>query len=247
VLKPSLIFEPEMVLIPAGEFLMGSDPLKDELAFDDEQPQHRLYLDDYYLSRTPVTNAQYAIFIARTEQAAPGDWTRRKPPPGKDDYPVTGVSWNDVVAYSRWLTTVSGKPYGLPSEAQWEKGARGTDGRIWPWGNEWDPQRCNSLEGGPGETTPVAAYPEGASPYGLLDMAGNVWEWTRSLHKPYPYQADDGRENLKLEGFLVLRGGSHFHGYPRRVRCASRLGFVPYLLYGDYGFRVVLTPRRSKE
>ena len=93
----------------------------------------------------------------------------------------------------------------------------------------------------------MGAYPEGASPYGLLDMAGNVWEWTRSLHKPYPYQADDGRENLKLEGFLVLRGGSYFHGYPRRVRCASRLGFVSYLLYGDYGFRVVLAPGRPKE
>ena len=91
------------------------------------------------------------------------------------------VFWHDAVAYFNWLAEVTSKPYRLPSEAEWEKGARGSDGRIYPWGDQWDVKRCNSLESGKRDTTPVGAYTQGASPYGCLDMAGNVWEWTRSL------------------------------------------------------------------
>jgi len=190
--------EPEMVLIPDGEFLMGSDPSVDKDARDDEQPQHTLYLPDYYLAKTPVTNAQYAAFVQVTYRQ-PGGWKGGKPPSGKEDHPVVNVSWHDAVAYCNWLAEVTGKPYRLPSEAEWEKGARGTDGRIYPWGNRWDAKRCNTGESGKEGTTPVGAYPEGASPYGLLDMAGNVWEWTRSVYKSYPYDPDDGREDLQAE------------------------------------------------
>jgi formylglycine-generating enzyme required for sulfatase activity len=239
-------FEPEMVLIPAGDFLMGSDPRKDEYAGDDEQPQHTLSLPDYYMARTPVTNAQYAAFVEATGHQQPEHWKGGKPPSGKEDHPVVHVSWHDAVAYCNWLAEVTGRPYRLPSEAEWEKGARGTDGRIWPWGNRWDVERCNSAEGGKGGTTPVGAYPEGASPYGLLDMAGNVWEWTRSLwgedwKEPsfkYPYDSDDGRENLEAEGRRVLRGGSW--GFIQdSARCVERYWLNPYSSYFDIGFRLV--------
>jgi len=235
-------FEPEMVLIPAGDFLMGSDPSVDKYARDDEQPQHTLYLPDYYLAKTPVTNAQYAAFVeATTYHRQPGGWEHGKPPSGKEDHPVVWVSWHYAVAYCNWLAEVTGRPYRLPSEAEWEKGARGTDGRIYPWGNQWDAKRCNTREGGKGDTTPVGAYPQGASPYGLLDMAGNVWEWTRSIHKSYPYDPDDGREDLEAEGDRVLRGGA-FRNRRWYVRCACR---IRYYRGWYFGFRVCVVSRQD--
>ncbi len=230
-------FEPEMVLIPAGEFLMGSDPRKDKDAMDNEQPQHTLYLPDYYMAKTPVTNAQYAAFVQATGHSQPDHWKRETTKRGKEDHPVVCVSWHDAVAYCNWLAEVTGKPYRLPSEAEWEKGARGTDGRIYPWGNQWDAKRCNSEEGGPGDTTPVGAYPQGASPYGLLDMAGNVWEWTRSVYRDYPYDPDDGREDLEAEGYRVLRGGS-YRNYVSKIRSAYRAGYHPNSGYSNFGVRV---------
>jgi formylglycine-generating enzyme required for sulfatase activity len=252
-------FEPEMVLIPAGEFLMGSDPRKDEYAVDDEQPQHTLHLPDYHLAKTPVTNAQYAAFMQATSHKQPEHWEGEKPPKGKEGHPVVYVSWHDAIAYCQWLAEVTGKPYRLPSEAEWEKGARGSEGLIYPWGNRWDARRCNSAEGGKGDTTPVGAYPQGASPYGLLDMAGNVSEWTRSLWgvlewtrsllgedwgEPsfkYPYDPADGREDLDAPDSVlrVLRGGA-FHVNRGAVRCSRRLGSSPNVQWYSYGFRVVL-------
>jgi len=153
-------FEPEMILIPAGEFLMGSDPAKDENAQKEEQPQHKLYLPDYYIAKTPVTQAQYAAFVRATGYRAPDDnWRGQTPPPGKENHPVVLVTWDDAVAYCRWLSGVTNKLYRLPSEAEWEKAARGPDGRIYPWGNSWDKQRCNTEEGGRGDTTPVGGQP----------------------------------------------------------------------------------------
>jgi formylglycine-generating enzyme required for sulfatase activity len=181
-LRPIQPFEPELVLIPAGEFLMGSDPQQDKDAFDDEQPQHRHLLADYYLAKTPVTNAQYRAFVLATDREAPQGWTDKVPPRGEEDHPVVHVSWYDATDYCQWLSEVTGRAYGLPSEEEWEKGARGTDGLIYPWGNKWDATRCNSKESGLEKTTLVHAYPQGASPYGLLDMVGNVWEWTCSLY-----------------------------------------------------------------
>jgi formylglycine-generating enzyme required for sulfatase activity/predicted Ser/Thr protein kinase len=242
-------FEPEMILIPAGEFLMGSDPTKDKYAEEREQPQYTLYLPDYYLAKTPLTNTQYAAFVQATGYEQPELWKGGKPPRGKEDHPVVNVSWNDAAAYCAWLSEVTGKSYFLPSEAEWEKGARGSDGRIYPWGNQWDAERCNSKAGGQGVTTPVGAYPQGASPYGLLDMAGNVWEWTRSLQgqtqwEPgfeHPYNLEDGWDNLKDSDFVVLRGGA-FNGSRRLVRCAYRLRYLPLRFYWNIGFRVVVPP-----
>jgi formylglycine-generating enzyme required for sulfatase activity len=238
-------FDPEMVLIPAGEFLMGSDPSVDKGAFSDEQPQHTLYLPDYYLAKTPVTNAQYAAFLQATGYEQPEDWKGGNPPKGKEDHPVVNVSWHDAVAYCRWLSEATGKPYRLPSEAEWEKGARGSDGRIYPWGNQWDAERCNAGIGGPEDTTTVGAYPEGASPYGLLDMAGNVWEWTRSVKKKYPYNPEDGREDLRVEGPRVLRGGSWAYDVEWFARCSYRDLVLPSLFLDLCGFRVVVSAALS--
>ena len=233
--------EPEMILIPAGEFLMGSNPQKDKHARDNEQPQHTLYLPDYYIAKTPVTNAQYAAFVETTVRDQPQHWIAGKPPRGKEDHPVWGVLWYDAVTYCRWLSQVTGKSYCLPSEAEWEKAARGTDGRIYPWGNQWDAQRCNSEEGGQGGTTPVGVYPEGASPFGALDMAGSVWEWTGSLYELYPYSPGDGLEDPKARGDRVVRGGSWFND-KRFVRCAYRNGIRPGNRDVSVGFRVVVSP-----
>ncbi|MGC9400761.1 MAG: formylglycine-generating enzyme family protein [Anaerolineae bacterium] len=250
--------EPEMVLIPAGEFLMGSDPKRDPRARRDEVPQHRLYLPDYALSRTPITNAQYAIFLRATRHRPPIHWRilfikHRWPPFKRANYPVVHVTWEDANAYCQWLSEVTGKPYRLPSEAEWEKGARGPDGRIYPWGNEWEVGVCNissDPEHPPG-TTPIDAFPQSASPYGLLDMVGNIWEWTRSLwgldlRKPtygYPYDPDDGREN-QLAGSRVrrvLRGVSFYNG-PAMARCAQRYRYSPRNHFDSVGFRVALSP-----
>jgi formylglycine-generating enzyme required for sulfatase activity len=238
-------FEPEMVLIPAGEFLMGGDPAKDKMSLGDEWPQHTLYLPDFCLSRAPVTNAQYAVFVQGDFFRPPIHWEGGKPPRGGEDHPVVNVSWQEAMLYCEWLSEVTRRPYRLPSEAEWEKGARGTDGRIYPWGDEWDPERCNSGEGSMGYTVPVGAYPGEASPYGLLDMAGNVWEWTRSLwgenwerpHFGYPYDPRDGREDLEAAGLRVVRGGA-WSSLEWYARCTSRLGKHPDYFRFDIGFRV---------
>jgi formylglycine-generating enzyme required for sulfatase activity len=234
-------FEPEMILIPAGEFLMGSDPSVDKTADDDEQPQHTLYLPDYRLAKTPVTNAQYAAFVQATGRADPKHWKDGRPPGDKGNHPVVYVYWHDAIAYCNWLAEITGKPYCLPSEAEWEKGARGSDGRTYPWGNRWDAKRCNNAEGGKGGTMPVGDYPKGASPYGLLDMAGNVWEWTRSVYKSYPYIPEDGREDLESGGSRVLRGGSWYLDQ-NFARCALRFRLNPDFRIGNFGFRVAASP-----
>lgn len=291
ILPPYHPFEPELILIPAGEFLMGSDPQQDKIlvaakksyqddktvtaALNSEQPQHRRYLPDYYLAKTPLTNGQFAAFVQATdyqtqaEQAGTGwvwrdakwqevkgaNWQHPTGPDSdishKSQHPVVQVSWHDALAYCKWLTEVTGKGYRLPSEAEWEKAARGPQGQIYPWGNEWEAQRCNTFEGGKGDTTPVGAYPSGASPYGLLDMAGNVWEWTVSLwgadvNKPdfkYPYQAKDGREELTAGDKIrrVGRGGS-FSSSQYFARCASRGRAHPSFRSNHWGCRVAVSP-----
>jgi formylglycine-generating enzyme required for sulfatase activity len=260
LLIPKQPFEPEMILIPAGEFLMGSDPQQDEDAEDDEQPQHRLSLPDYYLAKTPVTNAQYSAFVQATDHERPQHWGDGKIPSGKADHPVAYVSWFDTIAYCEWLSKVTGKTYGLPSEAEWEKGARGTDGLIYPWGNQPDATFFYSPHSNRDEAASVQAYPQRASPYGLLDMAGNVWQWTRSLwgrewtsslwgrdwKRPdyqYPYEATDGRENLVAgrDVYRVLRGGAFFSDRVD-LRCACRTRHTPDGCYRSFGFRVVIHP-----
>jgi hypothetical protein len=150
-------FEPQTVRIPEGEFLMGSSD-DDKYAEDDEKSQHSVELPEYFIGKYPVTNTEYRAFVKETGHEPPSDWEGNEYPENKGGHPVVTVSWHNAVAYCRWLSEMAGKPYRLPSEAEWEKAARGTDGRIYPWGNEWDKASVNSSKGGPGETTPVGQY-----------------------------------------------------------------------------------------
>jgi formylglycine-generating enzyme required for sulfatase activity len=207
---------------------------------DNEKPVHPVYLPEYRIGKYPVVNAEYKRFLDETGYPAPPDWNEGNYPSGKANHPVVTVTWRDAVAYCRWLSQKTGKTYRLPTEAEWEKAARGTDGREYPWGNSFDPARCNSFdESGIGTTTPVGIYPDGASPCGAMDMAGNVWEWCQSLYQPYPYRMDDGREDLESEGLRVLRGGS-FGLVARGVRGAFRYRIVPGFWLASGGFRCVL-------
>ena len=248
----------ELVRVPAGEFLMGSDSAKDKKAYDDEQPQHRLHVSKFYIGKYPVTNAQYATFVKATKCEVPEHWMKGKIPSGKENHPVVHVSWYDAVAFCEWLSRQTGQPFRLPTEAEWEKAARGTNGRIYPWGNTWDVKRCHSSAGAVGFLTTWSAAlvgkhsPGGDSPYGAADMAGNVWEWTRSLwgkdlDKPdfgYPYDPEDGREDLEAGSDVrrVLRGGAFVCG-ARDARCAYRYyGGYPNSHWDNSGFRVVASP-----
>ncbi len=164
-----------VVEIPAGPFLMGTDR---ERSDDYDRPQHKVVLPAYAIDKYPVTNAQYARFVAATGHRPPLHWRDGKIPPGLEMHPVTMVSWFDATRYAEW----AGKR--LPSEAEWEKAARGDDGRRWPWGNRMDAKRLNTYYG-VGSTTAVTRYPLGASVYGVMDMAGNVSEWTADDFLPY--------------------------------------------------------------
>ena len=221
--------EPEWVEVPAGEFWMG-----------DGTEAHQVYLDTFHISRVPITNGQYRLFVEATDHQPLGHWEEGRPPKGKESHPVVNVSWHQALAYCKWLSRVTGKRVMLPSEAEWEKAARGDkDRRKYPWGDTFDAVRCNSRDLGLGDTTPMGVFPDGASPYGALDMAGNVWEWCSSLDQDYPYNSNDGREDLGAEGIRVLRGGA-FYDLRWFVRCACRSRDNPYLFYGNFGFRVVL-------
>ena len=229
--------EPEWVTIPAGEFWMGED---NEI--------HRVYLPEYQIARVPVTNYQYGLFVKATGHQAPGGWEDQRPPRGRESHPVVYVNWYDAIAYCDWLSQMTGKPVTLPSEAEWEKAARGDrDKRIYPWGDNFDKQLCNTSELGLRDTTPVGIFLEGSSPYGLLDLSGNVWEWTRSLRADYPYPAP-GPQRKARERFtsdnkdgMVMRGGSWVNE-SGGARCASRDWFYPDFGGLLRGFRVSLSP-----
>lgn len=244
---------PEMVMVPEGQFLMGTSNehvrillrredwaiewFEKEL-FKTEQPQHRVTLPAYELGRYAVTNFEYHTFIWETGHRVPKEWIGFSYPEAESDYPVTGVSMLDALAYIQWLNHKTGLTFRLPSEAEWERAARGDEGRIYPWGNEFDPWRCNTVESGKRGVTEVGIYsPSGDSPYGAADMSGNVWEWTSSLLKPYPYKPDDGREVPEAPGNRVVRGGSWY--YSRKLaRCATREGAQPNFISPTLGFRL---------
>ena len=248
---------PEMVAVPAGSFLMGSSSA-DSQADDNERPQHPLTLPDYWIGKTEVTNAQFRPFVEGDGYNNPAYWTAAgwawrqenkitqpsswdAPPWNGPNYPVVGVSWFEAVAYCRWLSTQTGITFSLPSEAEWEKAARGSDGLIYPWGNTWDASLVNSSESGLQKTTPVGSYPKGASPYGALDMAGNVWEWCATQGgKTYPYQLEDEWQAAYLEAYVearVLRGGASWNDRTV-VRGAYRYDDYPRGRYFGLGLRV---------
>ncbi|MGB8644006.1 MAG: SUMF1/EgtB/PvdO family nonheme iron enzyme, partial [Anaerolineae bacterium] len=345
------ILLPPLVALPAGILRMGTTAWQ-ELRLrlggftfaKDETPQHSVTLPAFYVSRFPVTNAEFACFIAAGGYAAERYWTtpaarawrsgevvesgavkdsmnlwravkndpklieqyrragwsvpqvaalrelarmdeaqarqtfdqayserpRDRPAYWEDgDYnnpsqPVVGVTWFEALAYVTWLNEqwqaagwswllwekqaarevrlpVAQWQVRLPSEAEWEWAARGPAGRIYPWGNAWDAGRANSSESHILRPTPVGIYADGATPDGVHDLAGNVWEWTTTLYRGYPYRAEDGRENLEVEGRRVVRGGS-FGASQLFVRCASRYLNDPDGASNGQGFRVVLSP-----
>jgi len=243
--SPRLAHEPELVLIPAGAFLMGSTTAVGVADF--EVPQHEVVLPDYAIGRCPVTNAQYAAFVKTARYLPPRGWLGSNSPPGREQHPVVNVSWYDAVAYCEWLKQQSTRPYRLPTEAEWEKAARGTDGRLYPWGNEWINGRCHHSSK---STAPVNAYPDGASPFGCLDMAGNVREWTSTLwgsdyqksEFPYPYQPGDGREDAAAETavYRIVRSSTYLDEQACH-RCATRAWYAPDNRNKLRGFRVALT------
>lgn len=321
--------EPALVRIPAGQAILGGE---DEEANDNEKPQCRVAIRAFDLAVYPVTNVEFACFVAAGGYEDPTLWTRagqawlrgegtldpateqnlrrqfqsfspdvegwivrtkqtmaldeaaaanfrqiaanysedqyvqayaqqilgeqRRTPYYWDDsrfncpnQPVVGVNWYEAMAYAAWLARVSGKPYRLPSEAEWEWAARRwaapsfwpwgsrRHDRRYPWGNEWDGNRCNWRGSGLNRPNPVGVYPQGSTADGLHELAGNVYEWTLSLYRPYPYQPADGREQIEGEGLRVLRGGSWYVDRTN-VRCARRDWGSTWLGNNNSGFRL---------
>jgi len=226
------------IKIPAGTFKMGSTE------YDDEKPVHEVYLSEYYIDKHEVTNRQYKKFCDATGRSYPSDPDFLAMPDyftSYPDYPVVNVSWDDAAAYCRW----AGRR--LPTEAEWEKAARGTDGRKYPWGNSepgaggtyranYNPG--NYTEDGFRHTAPVGSYERGASPYGCMDMAGNVWEWCSDWYDSdyYGRSADNDPTGPSTGSYRVLRGGS-WRGNARNVRCANRGGGEPSYRRFNLGFR----------
>jgi formylglycine-generating enzyme required for sulfatase activity len=233
---------PPLSPAPTGTYAMGSDKARDKQAHDDEMTQYPIMVGSFSISQHPLTVAEYACAVRAKMVREPRweyqgtvvDWPTQLT---RLEHPVVYVNWHDAVAYTHWLAKTTGQLWRLPSEAEWEKAARSMDGRIYPWGDAFDKTRCNTSEGGKGGTTPVGRYPTGASPYGAQDMAGNVWEWTSSLYKPYPYRMDDGRERADATEHRVLRGGS-WYGGARHARAAFRYHLRSDLLSDVSGFRL---------
>lgn len=255
---PTPLVVPEMVRIPAGEFLMGSNSLS-----SDERPIHSVSLDEYYIGKFEVTNAQYKAFCEDTARSCPQPrWDQHSNRSTSDDltakpaYPVVGVSWDDALAYCEWLSRITGKTYRLPTEAEWEKAARGgVDGRKYPWGDEpYDANRSYRANAGSEAenehirkkdgflyTAPVGSFPPNG--YGLYDMAGNVWEWCADFYDGTyyarsPYNNPQGPERGEQR---VIRGGSWFGG-AEHMENAARLWNYSSIRYASTGFRVVMTP-----
>lgn len=243
----------DFMKVPEGKFIMGSLET-DKLAYEDEMPQHELHIPYYFLiTRYEITNVQYSEFLKQTEIESNSSAKRWRTIP---DLPVTKITWYEAVKFCNWMNDRYShykQPdfvFRLPTEAEWEKAARGVDGRKWPWGNRFsdgdedlvEDMRCNCRMSQEGKPIPVDAYvPKGDSPYRVSDMVGNVWEWTQSLLKPYPYDPKDGRENPKTPGERVIRGGA-FDKDRKSVRSACRSRLNPGFHLASVGFRVVYAP-----
>lgn len=243
--KPKLSFEPETLLIPTGNFIMGSD-VHDQA----EAPQHVVELAAFRLGVYPLTNEEFAHFIWTTGRVAAKEllWDGNQPPDERLRHPVMGVTWVEALAYCQWLSQETGRAYSLPSEAQWEKAARGTDGRLYPWGDNWELKRCNT---DPDSITAVDAFPA-QSPFGCFDLVGNLREWTTTLWGDSPQQQAsrytnpwnaDSRDALDAPATTrrIFRGGRGSD--PTDYRCSKRGSYLPDRpgpRHNRHGFRVVL-------
>lgn len=249
----------DFVPVAGGPAILGWDAGEPE-----ERPQHTIVLAPFELARTPVTNLTYLSFMAAGGYHEPRywlpdgwNWLVQKsinqpafwgdPQFGQPDQPVVGVSWYEAMAYTAWWGEASGRPCRLPSEAEWERAARGPEGRLWPWGNTFVPTHANVAQSQLGKPSPVGAFAAGATPEGILDLAGNVWEWTGSrwgrawqtLEYAYPYDPTDGREDLSGRYARVLRGGSWFDPWPE-CRGSKRARYLPGSRASNIGFRVAV-------
>jgi iron(II)-dependent oxidoreductase len=236
-----------MIAVPAGPFLMGTDS---ERADSYNQPQHEVNLPSYQIDKYPVTHAEYARFVTATKHRPPLDWTDGLIPDSKYLYPVTMVAWYDARDYCAWESKR------LPTEAEWEKAARGADGRRWPWGNAMDVKRLNTYYH-VGSSTEVTRYTSGVSPYGVYDMAGNVSEWTASNFVPYEgsdapgdvfqpkkmqatSSADRGMKVAGLvavDGVYKVRRGGSWKSDPFSTSSYHRNFSMPYYASDFFGFR----------
>jgi formylglycine-generating enzyme required for sulfatase activity len=246
---------PVFVEIPAGPFVMGADPARDPMAFDNErwpgaEGTGTVDLPAFFIARHEVTVGLFMAFARATRWTV--DPRALEGPPA---HPVTHVSWTDALAYCRWLEgmlkrsagatpavaarVVEGWRVTLPTEAEWEKAARGTDARRFPWGSEPRRDRANYEGTGP---TPVGQFSCPECPHGLVDMAGNVWEWTSSPYVPYPYDPNAARAHLDADALWVMRGG-HFGDGARLVRSSARGAAEPAARRAFIGFRVAVVRR----
>jgi formylglycine-generating enzyme required for sulfatase activity len=248
-------FEPKTIYIGEGPFWMGSDP--GEGIPDYETPLHPINLPAYRVGKYPVKNTEYAVFIYETERPAPRSksWEGKEIRAGMGDHPVTDVTWQDALDYCAWLSRTTGRNYGLPNEAQWEKACRAGGTSRYPWGDEFDPARSNH---GGAQLAPVNASPA-QNEYGLFDLLGNVCQWTttlwgRKLPAPddeykYPWGADR-RNDLSASRYIrrVIRGTS-FAEKIETLRCSTRRGQLPDDPAWDgagIGFRVVMTVDQAR-
>ncbi len=216
-----------MAYVPSGQFLMGSSQ---GVGRSDERPQRSVYLEAYWVYVHPVTVAQFLAYCRR----APRDPPPAPPWGWRDDHPVVNVTHEEARRYAEWAGG------SLPSEAQWERAARGTDGRTYPWGEAWEPERCNGEEGGPGRTTPVDRHPGGASPVGCGNMVGNVWEWCADWYEAayYLHGTTWNPRGPAAGRRRCVRGGG-WRGGREEVRVARRGSSRPDLRRDDQGFRCV--------
>ncbi len=235
--------EKEMVFIPGGTLIMGSN--QEDI---NHQPEHQVTVTDFYLDRWPVTNAEYKKFIDDSAHDIPNydvswcdtteynwDLKTRTYPLEKENHPVVLVSWEDAMAYAAW----AGKR--LPTEAEWERAARGLNGQRYPWGNDFVIGHCNCKEVNLHQTSPVGYFsPNGDTAEGVVDMVGNVWEWVNTLFRPFPYNPDDGRESRQATGFRVLRGAS-WRNDANITHSIARLD-GDFRFFSNVGFRCAVSP-----
>lgn len=241
----------EFMHVPAGKFLMGSNIgflRKIFIGNSKEAPQHLVDIPyEYRMARYPVTNEQYNIYAKAKNMNHPvSGWENKK------DHPVVSVTWHSAMDYCGWLNNLlrlelpEGMIIRLPTEAEWEKASRGTDGREYPWGNTFDKEKFNSRGDEKNQTTPIGEYsPQGDSPYGCGDMLGNVWEWTISSYKTYPYDIQGEREDEDKNVWRIARGGT-YKGDKNIMRCAYRLRYNPYFRHEFVGIRICLAPPLPK-